>query len=206
VTATRIERSLFIRKIEFRFTVWLFPETNPRSRVARQRDRLTGKAYSSQLGHCSIWSGSLSLTTPPQPINNGQIDTRFPTNFNTLAPYDLVDDTNLQVSDKTGDIVHRFWHEQAQINHGTMNWFVTWSDNPGLVMSYFDATNLPEGLLAQQYTLCDNFFHASFGGSFLNHQFLLPRRAGLSHAPATMQATVNASGQLAPIQHRKDCS
>jgi len=181
----------------------LFPGANVISRSSRvslrQRDRLTGKVYSSQLGQpFDLVSGSLSLTTPPQPINNGQIDTRFPTNFNTLAPYDLVDDTNLQVSDKTGDIVHRFWHEQSQINHGTMNWFVTWSDNPGLVMSYFDATNLPEGLLAQQYTLCDNFFHASFGGSFLNHQFLIAAAAPVyPNAPATMQATVDASGQLA---------
>jgi len=36
--------------------------------------------------------------------------------------------------------------------------FLTWSDNPGLVLSYLGATNLPEGELAQQYTLCDNFF------------------------------------------------
>ena len=27
-----------------------------------------------------------------------------------------------------------------------MDWFVTWNDNPGLTMSYFDATNMPEGL------------------------------------------------------------
>jgi len=32
---------------------------------------------------------------------------------------------------------------------------------------------MPEGLLAQKYTLADNFFHAAFGGSFLNHQFLI---------------------------------
>jgi acid phosphatase len=27
--------------------------------------------------------------------------------------------------------------------------------------------------LAQQYTLCDNFFHSAYGGSFLNHQWLI---------------------------------
>ena len=37
----------------------------------------------------------------------------------------------------------------ARTAHGANNQFITWSDNPGLVMSYFDATNLPEGLLAQ---------------------------------------------------------
>ena len=94
-----------------------------------------------------------------------------------MLPYNLVTKANLQTSDKTGDIVHRFWHEQAQINHGKMNRFVTWSDNPGLVMSYFDATSLPEGKLAQKYTMDDNFFHAAFGGSFLNHQFLIAAAA-----------------------------
>ncbi len=168
-----------------------------------QRDRLTGEPYSSQLGQTfDLVSGSLSLTTPPQPIDNNvspaQIDTRFPSNLNTLLPYNLVTKANLQTSDKTGDIVHRFWHEQAQINHGKMNRFVTWSDNPGLVMSYFDATNLPEGKLAQKYTMDDNFFHAAFGGSFLNHQFLIAAAAPVyPNAPASMQPTLDASGKLA---------
>jgi acid phosphatase len=163
-----------------------------------QIDRLTGQPYTSQLGQpFDLVSGSVSLTTPPQPINNGAVDARFPVGFNTLAPYD-VEDAGLLTTDKTGDIVHRYWHEQAQINHGAMNKFMTWSDNPGLVMSYFDATSLPEGLLAQQYTLCDNFFHASFGGSFLNHQFLIAAQAPVyPNAPANLQATLDASGELA---------
>lgn len=181
----------------------LFPGANGISSASQtsldQIDRLTGNTYTSQMGQTfDLVSGSLSLTTPPQPINNGAIDTRFPTGFNTIVPYDVVGDAGLQVTDKTGDIVHRFWHEQFQINHGKMNLFMSWSDNPGLVMSYFDATNLPEGLLAQQYTLCDNFFHASFGGSFLNHQFLVAAAAPVyPNAPSTMQATLDASGQLA---------
>jgi phospholipase C len=168
-----------------------------------QRDRLTGQPYSAQLGQpFDLVSGSLSLTTPPQPIDNNvnppQLDTRFPADLNTLLPYNLVTQANLQPSDKTGDIVHRFWHEQAQIHQGQMDGFVTWSDNPGLVMSYFDATNLPEGQLAQQYTLCDNFFHAAFGGSFLNHQFLIAAAAPVyPHAPVDMQPTLDDSGQLA---------
>jgi phospholipase C len=85
-------------------------------------------------------------------------------------------------SDKTGDIVHRFYTEQLQIDNGKVDAtsstygndkFVTWSDNKSLVLSQFDATNLPEGLLAQQYTMDDNFFHAAYGGSFLNHQWLV---------------------------------
>jgi phospholipase C len=104
----------------------LYPGANGISRASQvsltQLDRLTGQPYTSQLDQpFDLVSGSLTLTTPPQPINNGAIDNRFPANFNTLVPYDLVDDAGLQTSDKTGDIVHRFWHEQSQINHGKMN-------------------------------------------------------------------------------------
>jgi phospholipase C len=146
-------------------------------------------------------SGSVVLTTPPQPINNqvspAVVDTRFTSSLNTLLPYNVLTNSTLQANDKTGDIVHRFWQEQSQIDHGAMDWFVTWSDNPGLVMSYFDATNMPEGLLAQKYTMCDNFFHAAFGGSFLNHQFLVSAAAPVyPNAPASMQPTLDTDGQL----------
>src|SRR6516225_3825342 len=146
-------------------------------------------------------SGSVALTTPPQPINNNLkpavVDTRFNSGLNTLLPYNVLTNSALQPNDTTGDIVHRFWHEQSQIDHGAMDWFVTWSDNPGLVMSYFDATNMPEGLLAQKYTLAGNFFHAAFGGSFLNHQFLISAAAPVyPNAPAGMQAVLDTDGQL----------
>jgi phospholipase C len=95
-----------------------------------------------------------------------------------LIPYDLT--KYIAANALTGDIVHRFYHEQLQIDNGMLeskdgdlDKFVTWSDNPGLVLSYIDATNLPEGRLAQQYTLCDNFFRSAYGGSFLNHQWLI---------------------------------
>jgi phospholipase C len=165
-----------------------------------QIDRLTGKPYSTQLGKPFdlAYSGP-ALTTPPQPINGSAIDPRFPAGLNTLQPYSL--SSYLAPADKTGDIVHRFYQEQFQINHGAQNQYVTWSDNPGLVMSNFDATNLPEGLLAQQYTMDDNFFHAAFGGSFLNHQFLVAAAAPVYPNAATLNPgalpTLDANGQLA---------
>jgi acid phosphatase len=68
-------------------------------------------------------------------------------------------------------------------------------------MSYFDATNLPEGLLAQQYTMDDNFFHAAFGGSFLNHQFLVAAQAPVFPNAATITPSslpvLDSTGQLA---------
>jgi phospholipase C len=121
---------------------------------------------------------SIRAAVLPQPINNNVSppvpDTRFPANL-PVAPYDM---TKYVPADQiTGDIIHRFYHEQLQIDSGKMDKFVTWSDNGGLVFSYIDATNLPEGQLAQQFVMCDNFFHSAFGGSFLNHQFLVAAAA-----------------------------
>jgi len=144
-------------------------------------------------------SGSAVLTTPPQPLNAGKIDTRFTSGLNTLLPFDVLDPANstLLPNDVTGDIVHRYWQEQSQIDGGAMDWFAAWSDNPGLTMSYFDATNMPEGLLAQKYTMADNYFHSSFGGSFLNHQFLISAAAPVyPNAPVALQATLDTDGQL----------
>jgi len=170
-------------------------QASPRS--LNQTDRFD-QPLSAQTGQpFSLVSGSLKLTTPPPPINSGQIDLRFTPGLNTLLPYDVLKNSSLMPNDTTGDLVHRFWHEQSQIDQGAMDWFVTWSDNPGLTMSYFDATNMPEGLLAQKYTLADNFFHAAFGGSFLNHQFLISAAAPVyPNAPAGMQAVLDTDGQL----------
>jgi len=118
-------------------------------------------------------NGAVIRILPPPVDNNVDppiIDTHFPKNM-PAQPYDLL--TYISPDVRTGDLRHKFYTEQLQIDGGKMDKFVIWSDNGGLVQSYFDATNLPEGRLAQDYTLCDNFFHSAFGGSFLNHIWLI---------------------------------
>jgi phospholipase C len=74
----------------------------------------------------------------------------------------------------TSDLPHKYYTEQLQIDGGKMDKFAVWDNTGlGLSMSYYDATHFPEGELAAQYTLCDNFFHGSFGGSFMNHLWLI---------------------------------
>ena len=64
-------------------------------------------------------------------------------------------------------------------------------------MSRYDATSLPEGALAHQFTLCDHFFHAAFGSSFLNHQFLIAAQAPIyPEPPAELVAAVDEHGKL----------
>ncbi len=113
-------------------------------------------------------------STLPQPINSNlkppAPDSRFPADM-PVKPFDI--SQYVPADQKTGDLVHRYYHEQYQIDYGKMDKFVAWTDAGGLVMGHYDATNMPEGKLAQQYTMADNFFHAAFGGSFLNHQFLV---------------------------------
>lgn len=75
----------------------------------------------------------------------------------------------------TRDLWHRFYQNQMQINGGRNDQFVAWADSGALVMGHYrnSAQTLRLWNLAQQYTLCDNFFMAAFGGSWLNHIFLI---------------------------------
>ncbi|HEV7814604.1 MAG TPA: acid phosphatase [Janthinobacterium sp.] len=79
----------------------------------------------------------------------------------------------------TRDLVHRFYNNQMQINGGKNDGFVAWADTGGMVMGHYGETgkNLNMWQIAQQFTLCDNFFMAAFGGSYMNHQFLVAGRA-----------------------------
>jgi phospholipase C len=44
-------------------------------------------------------------------------------------------------------------------------------------MGYYHTAQLPLAQVASQYTLCDHFFHGAFGGSFLNHIWLIAAAA-----------------------------
>ena len=137
------------------------------------------------------------LQVLPQPYKDEKkkvLDDRFPADL-PVAPYDL--SKYVPVSETTGDLVHRYYQEQAQIDGGKMDKFVAGSNNGGLVMSYFDATNLPEGKLAQEYTLCDRYFHGAFGGSFLNHIFFVAMAPPVfPNAPDSLKAQLDADGNL----------
>jgi len=78
----------------------------------------------------------------------------------------------------TRDLIHAFYNNQLQINGGRNDGFVAWGDSGGLVMGHYgDASaNLRLYQLAREFTLCDNFFMGAFGGSYLNHQYLIAAR------------------------------
>jgi phospholipase C len=78
------------------------------------------------------------------------------------------------------DLWHNFYQNQMQINGGRNDMFAAWADNAGgLVMGRFtgNAEVLPLWQVARRYTMADHFFMGAFGGSFLNHQYLVAASA-----------------------------
>jgi acid phosphatase len=73
----------------------------------------------------------------------------------------------------TRDLYHKFFENQMQIDSGKNDKFAAWADAGGLTMGHFDYSNSRLYDLAKQYTLADQFFAGAFGGSFLNHQYLI---------------------------------
>ena len=105
----------------------------------------------------------------------------------------------------TRDIVHRFYQEQYQLNGGYQNRYTTGSDAVGLTQGYYDTQALLIYKYLHQdghpkYAIADNFFQAAFGGSFLNHQWLIaaatPTWPG---APVANHSIIDSNGM--PIKY-----
>src|SRR5262249_33543440 len=61
---------------------------------------------------------------------------------------------------------------------GKQDRYITGSDAGGTTMGYYDTTKLPiyaylHANGAPKYVIADQFFQGSFGGSYLNHQYLI---------------------------------
>ncbi|TAI64264.1 alkaline phosphatase family protein [Bradyrhizobium sp. Leo170] len=132
-----------------------------------------------------------SATTCPKPIG-------------AFAAHGFLNGTGLP-GGCTEDIVHRFYSEQYQINGGRQNRYMTGSDASGLVMGYYDTKKLPiyrylHDRGAPNYVIADSFFQGAFGGSFLNHQFLVaaaaPQFVGASNdgSATDLHSIVDANG------------
>jgi len=126
--------------------------------------------------------------TPPAP------DARFPENL-LNQPFDI--GRYVPIDQKTGDLIHRFYTNQLQIDGGRNDKFVAWSDAKALALGYRDGSGTRLWQLAKDYTLADNFFQGAFGGSFLNHFWLVcactPRYEA---APEALRATFDEHGAV----------
>ncbi len=98
----------------------------------------------------------------------------------------------------TPDVLHRYYQEQLQIDGGKMDKYALYNGNSaGLSQGYYKTGLLPLLGLAQKYTLCDNFFHSAFGGSFLNHMWLIAAQSPVfPNAPSAIVARLDSTGKL----------
>jgi acid phosphatase len=115
----------------------------------------------------------------------------------------------LDLSTVTRDMYHRFFENQMQIDGGKNDQFVAWADSGAMVMGQFDSSSSALYKLAQQYTLADNFFQGAFGGSFLNHQYLIcacapeyPNADTAAAAPSIAVLDKDSQRQLHPQPER----
>lgn len=127
---------------------------------------------------------------PKPPAPYAQITERLPN-----GPFSL--DRFLRSDQVLGSLVHAYYQQQAQINDGKMNRFALVSDAKGYTMGYWDASRLMLWDYAKRYTVADNFFHAAFGGSFLNHFWLVCACTPVyPNAPPRIVAKVDGTGTL----------
>ena len=100
----------------------------------------------------------------------------------------------------TRDLVHKFYQEQYQLDGGKQDRYVTGSDSAGTVMGYYDSTRLPiysylHSHGSPNYVIADHFFQGAFGGSYLNHQYLVAAQPLVwANAPANQHALLDAAG------------
>ena len=100
----------------------------------------------------------------------------------------------------TRDLVHRFYQEQYQLDSGRQDHYTTGSDAVGLTQGYYDSTALPiyaylHGDGHPHFAIADDFFQSAFGGSFLNHQWLIAGATPVyPDAPAGLHSIVDSNG------------
>src|SRR5256885_4698156 len=135
-----------------------------------------------------VYDGGKPSPKFPQGLPNGP--------FRVDAP-----PVNRRMDEVLPNPIHNYYHNREQINGGRNNMFVAMSTAGAWVMGYFDGSKMKLWKWAQDYPLADHFFMAAFGGSYLNHQWLIcactPR---FPEAPPIMRARLDEKGNLAKEQ------
>jgi acid phosphatase len=105
----------------------------------------------------------------------------------------------------TRDLWHRFYENQMQIDGGKNDGYAAWSDAGGLALGHYDYSRSALYALAREFVLADDFFQGAFGGSFLNHQYLIcacapeyPHADTAAAKPAIAVLEKDAAGRYLP--------
>ena len=150
-----------------------------------------GLSYAPQSNITQLDSNGHPYTYLPAITQSSAFPTNLPNNFFNIDQY-IPNDL------ETPDVLHRYYQEQLQIDGGKMDKYALYNSNSeGLSQGYYKTSLLPMLPIAQKYTLCDNFYHSAFGGSFLNHMWLIAAASPVfPNAPTNIVAQFDASGKL----------
>ena len=109
----------------------------------------------------------------PPVYTNGKPDPRFPRSLPN-GPFRIdAPPINGRLDQILPSPIHAYFQNREQINGGKNDKFVAMSNVGAWVMGTFDGSKMKLWNWAQEYTLADHFFMGAFGGSFLNHQWLV---------------------------------
>jgi phospholipase C len=122
-----------------------------------------------------LYQNDPQFTTPPLSASCTETSPPFTSHFSN-APFAI--DSVIPNTSNTRDLVHRYYNEQFQLHKGAQDRYTLGSDAAGLSQGYYVSQNLPlyqflHTAGAPRYVIADSFFQAAFGGSFLNHQWLI---------------------------------
>ncbi|MFA7279646.1 MAG: acid phosphatase [Sterolibacterium sp.] len=143
-----------------------------------------------------------------QTDHNGEVLPQLPRVWNDKAGHFKSDLPNrpfridgapihLGLEHKTSDLTHRFYQNIEQINGGKLDRYAALSGAGGLTMGYYDGSRMKMWAYAKEFVLADNFFMAAYGGSFLNHFWLICACTPFyPDAPDRLKVQLDGSGKL----------
>jgi acid phosphatase len=132
------------------------------------------------------------------PVQKGAMRADLPTAGLPNGPFRIdAPPVNRNWSELLPNPIHAYFHHREQINGGKNNRFVAASNVGAWTMGYFDGSQMKLWQWAKEYTLADHFFMGAFGGSYLNHLWLVcactPRDDA---APPTTRPQLDEQGFL----------
>jgi phospholipase C len=150
------------------------------------------EAQKTQLDH-----DGTPLPTLPPVYRNGAPSSAFPLGLPN-GPFRIdASPVNRGMAELLPSPVHSFFRNREQINGGRNNLFVAMSDAGAWTMGHFEGSRMKLWQWAREYTLADHFFMAAYGGSYLNHQWLIsastPRQPD---APDALRAQIGRKDRL----------
>lgn len=133
----------------------------------------------------------------PPVYSHGKPDPRFPAALPN-GPFRIdAPPVNGRLDQVLPSPIHAYYQNREQINGGKNNKFVAMTTVGAWTMGTFDGSKMKVWKWAQEYTLADHFFMGAFGGSFLNHQWLICACTPVDRgAPQSVRPQLDEDGKL----------